>query len=174
MRTFMILLSLALIGCGTTKQVGKAIIDEDGYLVGYAQKSDFEKDSFQQWFSENYRDYQLDLATVDQIKPLLKGVKITAIMGAWCGDSRRETPIFYKLLDTANFNYKNLTMIAVDRTKSLPNEESVNLNIERVPTFIFYKDGKEINRFVEYPIETLEKDFLKILQEGGYRHAYFE
>lgn len=174
MKTLFILFSLALIGCGTTKQISNATINEDGYLVGYVQKTDFEKNVFDEWFSQNYNDYQLDVEIVNQIKPLLKGVKIKAVMGTWCGDSRRETPVFYKLLDATDFNYKNLNMIAVDRTKSVPDQEDEELNIERVPTFIFFKNGIEINRFVEYPRETLEKDFLNILQEVGYKHAYLE
>lgn len=174
MKTLFILFSLALIGCGTTKQISNATINEDGYLVGYVQKTDFEKNVFDEWFSQNYNDYQLDVEIVNQIKPLLKGVKIKAVMGTWCGDSRRETPVFYKLLDATDFNYKNLSMIAVDRTKSVPDQEEEELNIERVPTFIFFKNGIEINRFVEYPRETLEKDFLNILQEVGYKHAYLE
>jgi len=174
MKTLFILFSLALIGCGTTKQISNATINEDGYLVGYVQKTDFEKNVFDEWFSQNYNDYQLDVEIVNQIKPLLKGVKIKAVMGTWCGDSRRETPVFYKLLDATDFNYKNLNMIAVDRTKSVPDQEDEELNIERVPTFIFFKNGIEINRFVEYPRETLEKDFLNVLQEVGYKHAYLE
>lgn len=95
-------------------------------------------------------------------------------MGTWCGDSRRETPHFYKLLDAVNFDYKNLQMITVDRSKKSSNNEQAGLEIIRVPTFIFYKNGKEINRFVEYPVKSLEEDLLEILKETGYKHSYFE
>lgn len=174
MRTLFLLLSLVLIGCGTIKQVSTSKINEDGDLVGYSQKTDFETAPFNEWFSENYNDYSLDIAIVNEIKPLLKGVKIKAVIGTWCGDSRRETPVFYKLLDATDFDYGNLTMITVDRSKDLPVEEQLGLNIERVPTFIFYKNGIEFNRFVEYPRETLEIDFLNIMQEVGYKHSYFD
>lgn len=151
-----------------------AVTDTDGYLVGIADKAKFEVAPFNEWFTPNYDEYKLDMQVVEQLKPLLKEVQIKAVMGTWCGDSRRETPHFYKVLDAANFDYKNLQMITVDRSKSTPNNDQAGLNIERVPTFIFYKDGKEINRFVEYPRETLEKDFLHILQEVGYKHSYLE
>lgn len=36
--------------------------------------------------------------------------------------------------------------------------------IERVPTFIFYKNESEIGRIIETPVETLEKDILNILK----------
>ena len=41
--------------------------------------------------------------------------------------------------------------------------ETEGLNIEKVPTFIFYKNGIEIGRIIESPEKSIEKDFLKIL-----------
>ncbi len=174
MKTLFIVFVLALTACGTTKQASSASIDADGNLVGIAVKSDFEKEPFKTWFDEEYTDYTLDMSVVNQLKPLLKKVKIKAVMGTWCGDSRREIPAFYKLLDAVAFNYKNLQMICVNRNKTSTNNEQAGLNIERVPTFIFYKNTKEINRFVEYPRATIEKDFLRILQETGYKHSYLK
>lgn len=174
MRILFLFLAISLMACKATKQVHTATIDQNGYLVGIAQKSDFEKEPFKEWFSEEYTNYTLDMDIVNQLKPLLKDIKIKAVMGTWCGDSRRETPTFYKLLDAVDFDFKNLQMICVDRSKTSTNNEQADLEIERVPTFIFYKNGKELNRFVEYPRETLELDFLKIVQEVGYKHAYLE
>ncbi len=174
MKALFIVFVLALTACGTTKQASSASIDADGNLVGIAVKSDFEKEPFKVWFDKEYKDYTIDKVVANRLKPLLKKVKIKAVMGTWCGDSRRETPAFYKLLDAVDFNYKNLQMICVDRNKTATNNEQAGLNIERVPTFIFYKNAKEINRVVEYPRETLEEDFLNILQETGYKHSYLE
>lgn len=174
MRILFLLLVLSFTACGITKQPATTSIDQDGNLVGIAQKSDFEKEPFEEWFAEEYNDYTIDMEVANQLKPLLKDIKIKAVMGTWCGDSRRETPAFYKILDAADFNYKNLQMICVDRSKTSTNNEQEGLDIERVPTFIFYQNGQELNRFVEYPRETIEKDFLKILQEKGYKHSYLE
>jgi thiol-disulfide isomerase/thioredoxin len=160
--------------CRTSKQIVNASPNDNGNLVGLADKNSFTQEPFIQWFENNYKTYHLDTIVAEKIKPLLKNVKIKAVMGTWCGDSRRETPHFYKLLDAVDFDYKNLQMITVDRSKKSNNDEQVGLKIIRVPTFIFYKEGKEINRFVEYPRETLEKDFLYILQETGYKHSYIE
>ncbi len=174
MRILFIFLAINLVACKATKQVHTATIDQDGYLVGIAQKSDFEKEPFKEWFAEEYNDYTIDVEVANQLKALLKGVKIKAVMGTWCGDSRRETPVFYKLLDAIDFDYNNLQMICVDRSKTSTNNEQEGLDIERVPTFVFYKNGHELNRFVEYPRETLEKDFLNIVREVGYKHSYLE
>ncbi len=176
MKTFfsITLFTLLLTSCKTTKQVHTASVDKQDNLVGLAIKSDFLQAPFSTWFTENYDDYSIDAVTVNQLKPLLKGIKIKAVMGTWCGDSRREVPHFYKLLDALSFDYTNLEMITVNRDKESSNHEEEGLDIQRVPTFIFYKDGVEINRFVEYPVVSLEKDFLSILQDKGYKHSYYE
>lgn len=93
-------------------------------------------------------------------------------MGTWCGDSKRETPMFYKLLDEVGFKEKNLTLITVDRSKSKPEELVSGFNVVRVPTFIFYRGGQEIGRYVERPRESLEKDILKIVTGVPYKHSY--
>lgn len=93
-------------------------------------------------------------------------------MGTWCGDSKRETPRFYKVLEAAEFDLKNLEMITVNRGKKTPDNLERGFNIFRVPTFIFYKNGKEIGRYVEYPRKSLEKDMLDILTGKPYKHSY--
>jgi hypothetical protein len=47
-------------------------------------------------------------------------------------------------------------------------------DITNVPTFIFYRNGKEINRIVESPVISLEKDMLSILAGEVYKHTYAE
>ena len=36
-----------------------------------------------------------------------------------------------------------------------------------------FKDSIEINRIVEFPIETLERDIYKIINEIEYKNAYY-
>jgi hypothetical protein len=54
----------------------------------------------------------------------------------------------------------------------VPDGSATDSGIEYVPTFIFSKNGKEINRIVEFPIFSLEKDMLDILQGKDYKNAY--
>ena len=144
----------------------------DSDLIGIQSKDNFIQQPYGEWFNPGYKDYTPDTKTVKEIKKHLKGITIKAFMGTWCGDSRRETPHFYKIMDTAGFDYKNLTMVAVNRDKETPDHLEEGMNITNVPTFIFYKKGKEIGRFVEYPRETLEKDILKIVSGKPYKHSY--
>ena len=163
---------IATISCSALKNEATAKINTDGYLIGIANKESFLQEPFNNWFTPNYEDYKTNKSVIEQLKPLLKGVTIKAFMGTWCGDSQEQTPIFYKILDEVGFNYNNLEFVALDRAKSTPNNLQEGFNIIRVPTFIFYKEEKEIGRFVEYPIETVEADILKIVRGTPYKHSY--
>jgi len=154
-------------------------IDKDGetpYLLGKIDKSGLEGDNYISWFSTNFEDYEFDRATIEALKSELKDYQITLFMGTWCGDSKQEVPRFYKVLEACNFPIDQLTVIAVDRKSSMykksPNHEESGLNIHRVPTFIFYKDRKEVNRIVEHPIESFEKDMLNIVTNNDYKSNY--
>ena len=152
-----------------------ATVDDNGYLVGVADMEHFFQEPFNVWFTEAYDNYIPNPAVIEDIKPLLaEDITIKAFMGTWCGDSRREVPHFYKILSETNFDFGKLTMVAVDRQKTAPRHEQEGLNIMYVPTFIFYKNGVEINRIVEYPQDSLERDILSILKEEGYKNSYYE
>ena len=160
--------------CTAQKDQTTPTINEAGDIIGPAQKEHFQQEPFNGWFSFIYDDYLVDDALVKELKPLLKKIEIKAFMGTWCGDSQEQTPVFYKILDAADFNYKKIEMIAVNRKKKTPDNLQEGYDILRVPTFIFYKKGEEIGRIVEYPQETIEADMLKILSGQPYKHSYEE
>ena len=145
--------------------------DADGYLVGISNRFDFQDSAYKEWFDSRYEEYTTDQQVVSEISKHIHKLTIKAFMGTWCGDSRREMPRFYKILDETKFDQNYFQLICVDRTKKHENLEK-DLNIFRVPTIIFYKNGKEIGRYVEYPRETIEKDILKIVSEQPYKHSY--
>jgi tetratricopeptide (TPR) repeat protein len=97
-------------------------------------------------------------------------------LGTWCGDSKREVPRFMKLLNEIGFSANNIEIITVGDSDSLykqsPQHEEKGLGIFRVPTFIIYKNGIEINRINEYPVNSLEKDLLTIITNQVYIPNY--
>ncbi|MEC3906607.1 thioredoxin family protein [Tamlana sp. 2201CG12-4] len=147
------LLSLCL---GFSQSANKLVIDKKGHemLLGSISKTDLTTNSFKTWFSKNHNTYLTNKSIIKQLKDSLNQYSIKVFLGTWCGDSRREVPRFYKVIEAAKFPESQLQVIAVNRTseayKQSPNGEEKGLNIHRVPTFIFYKNGKEINRIVEY------------------------
>lgn len=177
MKKMIFLFALAtLVSCGAQKKVTKKVVNAHkntrGNLVGIADKNSFMQAPYQGWFTNNFNRYKIDEATVNQIKKHLKGVSIKGFMGTWCGDSKRETPRFYKIMEKAGFDFDKLELVTVNHSKRTPDNLQQGYNIIRVPTFIFYKKGKEIGRFVERPRESLEKDILKIVAGKPYKHAY--
>jgi thiol-disulfide isomerase/thioredoxin len=146
--------------------------DTNGYLSGVANKDSFQDDSFKDWFNSRYSEYTADKEIVDKLTTALNGYTIKGFMGTWCGDSKRETPRFYKILDETGFDQNNFELITVNKDKKTPDNLQEGLNIIRVPTFIFYKGNKEVGRYVEYPRETIEKDILKIVTGQPYKHSY--
>lgn len=177
-RTVSFLILLFSLQFAYTQSINSLSKDEKGndLLLGEINKSGLKQNSFNTWFSKNYDDYLINKNIVKSLKDSLKTYEIKVFLGTWCGDSKHEVPIFYKILDAAKFPENQLQVIAVDRTedayKQSPNHEEKGLNIHRVPTFIFYKNGKEVNRIVEHPKETLERDILKIITKNKYTPNY--
>jgi tetratricopeptide (TPR) repeat protein len=56
--------------------------------------------------------------------------------------------------------------------KQSPQHEESGLGIFRVPAFIIYRNGIEINRINEFPVFSLEKDMLSILNNQPYIPNY--
>ena len=145
-------------------------------LLGKINKEVLTEKSYSEWFLPNYADYTPNMVDLANLKENLPGYTITAFFGTWCGDSKKELPRFYKILDTLNFPLERLTVVGVARDrknyKQSPGGEEEGINIHRVPTFIFYKDGKEVNRIVEHPVRTLEDDISRILRKENYVPLY--
>ncbi|TXD46876.1 TlpA family protein disulfide reductase [Polaribacter sp. IC073] len=168
---FLFLFTISLTSCNAQQEI-TATKNKQGDLIGFANKESFNQAPYNSWFHQNFDTYKPDATTISSLKEALKGVTIKAFMGTWCGDSKRETPHFYKVLELADFNLKNVEMVTVNRSKRTPDNLQEGLDIKRVPTFIFIKDGKEIGRYVEYARESLEKDMLKIVSGEAYKHSY--
>ena len=162
---------ITLSSCSAQQEI-TAKKNNKGNLIGFANKESFNQAPYNAWFTKNYDSYKPDAATIEALKSALKGYKIKGFMGTWCGDSKRETPRFFKILEMANFNLKNVELITVNRSKRTPDNLQEGFNIIRVPTFIFYKNDKEVGRYVEYARQTLEKDILKIVTNKPYKHSY--
>lgn len=178
MKKLILLISIIVLSCCSTQQKGvetkkvTAVKNQRGDLVGFANKESFQQTPYKTWYTQKFNTYEPNPTTIASLKKSLKGIKIKGFMGTWCGDSKRETPHFYKILDQTGFNFNNLQLITVNRNKKTPDNLQEGFDVKRVPTFIFYKDGKEIGRYVEYARESLEKDILKIVTGEAYKHSY--
>ena len=140
-------------------------------LLGKINQEALSTAPYQEWFQKNKDSYSPKLEIITKIKSLISPYTIRAFMGTWCGDSKRDIPKLYAVLEAANFPMDRLTLIAVardrDSYKQSPGGEHEGQNIHRVPTIILYKNGVEVNRIIESPVISLEEDLLHIM-EGPY------
>jgi hypothetical protein len=164
---YLLLITTFFCACKVQKVYNQLKFDEKSnanILYGYSNLEGLKKEPFNLWFDFEYDSYQPDMAVLEQLNiEKLDELEIIIVMGTWCSDSQREVPRFYKMMESIGYETTKLTLINVDRTKQAKGTPTGKLKIERIPVFIFLKDGKEIGRIVESPKESLEKDMLKII-----------
>lgn len=146
--------------------------EKETVLYGVLQPKDLAAAPCSKWFTPAYDAYIPDSAVVASLRKLdLKGVTMEVFFGTWCGDSRRELPHLFKLLQAVSFPEKNIRLVALGGDslyKQSPQHEEAGKNIFRLPTIIVYKNGKEVNRLIEFPVYSLEKDLLCLLGSSDY------
>lgn len=136
-------------------------------LLGTQTVSQFEKAPYDTWYNDGKAEYQMKEDVIEELKKeKFKTYTIKVFLGTWCEDSHREFPRFMKIVEATDFPVEKLTLIAVNRKKESPDGEEATENIQRVPTFIVSKYGKEIGRIIEFPTSGyLEKDLLEIIRK---------
>ncbi len=116
---------------------------------------------------ENYEAYKAEPELLDLLKSRVdEHLRIDVYLGLWCSDSRVNIPAFLKIVDSLN-STTAVRYYAVERKPSNDVKYFVEeLQVERVPTFIVYRDGKEIGRIVENPKVTLLDDLIQIVMSS--------
>lgn len=138
--------------------------DQTTWLLGYFNPDRLTIKPHSMWFNEEYNDYQANKEVMLRLREINKdSLSIKIVLGTWCPDSRREVPRFMRVLDIWELPYTMLTFIGVDNAKLSPVGEYEKLTIQRVPTFIIYKNNVETGRIIENPVTSLEQDIVNIL-----------
>lgn len=172
----MLLLFMSFILCTVinSQSTNQEISLENGqkFLVGEITKKGLSLPAYESWYTSNFKNYTPNEPIISKIKEELKGYQVLAFLGTWCGDSKREVPRLLRILETADFPEAQLKIVALDKRKGKykqsPTGEEWGLQILRVPTFILYKNGREVNRIIESPNTTLEEDLQKIIETEEY------
>lgn len=142
-------------------------------LLGQVTKKDIDRE-LPGWSAE-YTAYVPDTAVVSALRKELSGITITCVLGTWCGDSKREVPRLWKILDALEFPAGDATWLAVGSSRftlgmPIPREAfdwsaaiKTWYKVESVATIIVSRNGEELGRIVETPAQTLEADLLQII-----------
>lgn len=116
------------------------------------------------WFDEEYKNYVPKQVIINQLTPLKNKLNVLIIAGAWCSDTQRELPRFFKIINEIGVPNNHTEMIMVDENKKTVAFNISVLQVTNIPTFIFFKDGKELGRIIEKPQVNLEDDLANLLQ----------
>lgn len=144
----------------------KITVDEkngEPLILGYCPASEMNDSVFNNTWTEEYKNYNPDFETLDKLEGKLDHIIITIVFRSTCSDSREQLPRLFKIFNELKYDLNSINLIGVNREKKGLSNEAEGLDIQFVPTIIFYKNGNEIGRIVETPTESLEKDLLKII-----------
>jgi hypothetical protein len=126
-----LIIILVLLGISTLKA--------QEIYVGETSRTKLENeilDNFQLY----YDSYEADTMIIKSLVKIDNDFSIIIVLGDWCSDSEMNVPIFFRVIDSAPLENVNIRIFCVDRTKTV---EELELEIEKVPTFIIYT--KRIN-----------------------------
>ena len=138
--------------------------EQSTWLLGFFEPVRMKREPHASWYLKEYDTYMPESDALNQLSDISKeDLSIKIVMGTWCPDSRREVPRFMRILDVWQFPAEKVTFIGVDVNKVSPIGDYDKLNIERVPTFIIYKNNIEVGRIIEVPKTSLEQDIVNIL-----------
>ncbi|MBB4805473.1 thiol-disulfide isomerase/thioredoxin [Chryseobacterium defluvii] len=139
-------------------------------LLGHQLKDQFLKAPYADWYVKEHDEYVIDQKAVDQLKKdKINSYNITVFMGTWCEDSHRDIPRLMKILEAIKYPDNKLTIIAVNRKKESPNGDEARYNIQKVPTIIVERYGKEVGRIIEMPTTGyIERDLVEMLKKDDH------
>ena len=152
----------------------KTIIGEEGetVILGYMNRANLNTEEFKAWFQLEYDQLKVPEGWAEEHAPLAKNLEFKLFLGTWCGVTQRELGGMFKLLDALGVTEKQLEMYAISEQKDSPLSYEKEYAILNIPTLIFIENGKENNRIVEFPVESLIEDFSKILKKEEYKDSY--
>jgi thiol-disulfide isomerase/thioredoxin len=138
--------------------------EQSTWVLGYFARGQITRPPHSAWFTREYDGYVINPEALEKITQIPhEGLTIRIVLGTWCPDSRKQVPRFMKIADAWQLPESSVIFIGVDDAKLSPVGEYEKLDIQRVPTFIFYKNNIEAGRIIENPVTSLEQDIVKIL-----------
>lgn len=159
-----------LIATSVTAQIPDKVMDEKSQtiiLVGATNPQLLTEGDFGASYVSEFANYLPDSSSINQISNILSSendtLKLIIVLGTWCGDSKEQVPRFYKINSLLTSKFNDIEVIGVDRLKKAGSLDISALKIEKVPTFIFFRNGAEIGRIVETPQNSIEKDILQLI-----------
>ena len=132
-----------------------------GFEVKRIEKSKILEDK--EW-EAIYNDYDISQYKEKLESANLENVKIDVYLAFWCGDSKENLPKFLKIIDALDQTQIEVNFYTCERKPSRDTKFYVEeFQVERIPTFIFYRNNQEFGRIIEQPIKSMAEDFIEII-----------
>jgi thiol-disulfide isomerase/thioredoxin len=150
--TFIVALTLLLSQLSIGQHQYQVLVEgpNEKTLKGIISRELLQNDTSFKWYTSNLKGYTPNSLAVEGLKKNKDSVQLLVFMGTWCEDSHFIIPKFYSLLDASGFLADRVTLIGVDREKKTLSHLAEALNVDKVPTIMVMKKGKEIGRVVEF------------------------
>ncbi|HEY9165123.1 MAG TPA: hypothetical protein VIS48_03075 [Candidatus Kryptonia bacterium] len=161
MKVLLVLISIfAFIADAGAQMVAADSITQERVLIGPVSRSAFQDST---WYHANYNLYNPSGELIRKIDSTGAGDSVAVVFGSWCSDSYMWVPMFLRITDSTGLA-KHISFIAVPRSRGWRDQLTPGLAIEKVPTFIFYRGGRELGRIEEEPKGDLGDNVVKILR----------
>lgn len=133
-------------------------------LRGLVNKYLIQNDSSFKWYNQSQGYYNPDTATLNAFERAKGKVKFVVFGGTWCEDTHFVIPKFFKIQEKSGTPDEAITFFSVNRDKKSLGNIADAFNVKLVPTIIVMRDGKEIDRVVEYgKTGKWDKELVEIL-----------
>jgi thiol-disulfide isomerase/thioredoxin len=109
--------------------------------------------------------------SIEALRTVSEDVTVEVYFGTWCPDSKAHVSEFFKVLDLADNPHLRAVYTAVPRDRAQRVPYYGMREVERLPAFLVFVDGREIGRIVETPEKSVEEDLVQILDRQAPRGA---
>ena len=133
---------------------------QNDYLSGPVTEQQIREVKIFDLYTERYKPDSEIIAKLNTIKD---SVLVDVFMGMWCHDSKREIPAFFKIMESIDNPLITANYTALEYRRRGPKDIIKENNIKRTPTFIIYKNGKEVGRIIEEVEVSVESDLYEII-----------
>lgn len=162
--------SLLLAGClllsamswaqsSTTAANGKKV------LKGKLEMKTLMNDAESAWFYSGVNKYQPNENMLNYVKDNRGKFNVVAVVGTWDDDSRRLLPALYKVIILAGSPDEQITTFGAD--EKMQTGAPTDYKVKKLPTFIIYREGKELGRITSETEDAVESALAKILLKAN-------
>lgn len=135
-------------------------------LIGKIDEKTLANDSAFRWFYYGVNNYKPDPAWTKYISFYRDSFNVVVFAGTWCIDSKRLLPQFYRVMMAASYPMDRIQLYGVDHQLRALGDEASQYHIDKTPTFIFLRNGKEIGRITDKLQRGMDADIVSVLQSS--------